>query len=646
MSRRRAQGDDSGQASTGQSHVGHWRLTRGAAVPGRRPHEPMHDIATFLSEHEPFRGLEPQTVGDVAARVEIEYFGAGQTVFDQGETPEERVRMVRVGSVDLLDEDRALDLLGPGELFGHPSMLAGAPTGLTVRAHEDTLCYRLPSELLVPLLTRPEGLRYVARSLLSRRPRRDGAAPAEVLDPSRRPIVAFMREALVRCRPDESVREVARRMVDDGASSAIVELDDGELGIVTDQDLRVRVVAGDVGRDAPIARAMTAPAFTAGASEMAADVMVDMINRGIRHVPVLSPRRQVLGVVCDIDLLAAETRTPFMVRRRIARASSTDELELVARDLRRTVIALHDAEIPPAQLCAIIAAFADALARRALQLLCDAEPDLPVLAWYATGSIGRREAFPSSDVDSAMAWHPEADPARLRALAQAVLELLERCGFARDPHAATAADTLFARSRDDWQRAIRRWLDQPEDPRLLVVVSMLADRHRVHETGTIADAFADLGQGQRHPLFMGQMRRLALMHRPPTGFLRDIVVEHSGEHRGRLDIKRGGFLPIVDLARYLAMANGVDATSTLDRLRAAADLGVLPVDDAGSLQEAFRLFLELRMDHQVEQLRHGRSPTDFIEPADLDPLTRRYLREAFRAIARTQRALPSHALRG
>jgi CBS domain-containing protein len=115
-------------------------------------------------------------------------------------------------------------------------------------------------------------------------------ADADGADPSRRPAAALISESVVLCEPAATVREVARRMAQQGASCALVQLGTGELGIVTDQDMRVRVVGGDIPLDAAIERAMTAPAFTVPAAQLGTEVMVEMINRGIRHVPVLSSR--------------------------------------------------------------------------------------------------------------------------------------------------------------------------------------------------------------------------------------------------------------------------------------------------------------------------------------------------------------------
>ena len=142
-----------------------------------------------------------------------------------------------------------------------------------------------------------------------------------------------------------------------------------------------------------------------------------------------------------------------------------------------------------------------------------------------------------------------------------------------------------------------------------------------------------------HPELLRMLARFALSFRPPTGFLRDFVVEHSGERRGQLDLKHGGLIPIVDLARWAGMTAGVASAPTPERLRAAAAAGTMADAEASTLAEAFGFIGSLRLDHQVEQLRRGEPPDDFIDPKTLNPLARSYLREAFRAVASVQASL-------
>jgi CBS domain-containing protein len=166
------------------------------------------------------------------------------------------------------------------------------------------------------------------------------------------------------------------------------------------------------------------------------------------------------------------------------------------------------------------------------------------------------------------------------------------------------------------------------------------------EAGTGVSVADTLWQARGRPDLLRLLARFALQFHPPTGFLRDFVVEHSGERRGQLDIKHGGMIPIVDLARWAGMAAGAASCSTVDRLRAAEAAGTLDSPDAHTLIEAFGFIFSLRLDHQVEQLRRGEAPDDFIDPKTLNPLARSYLREAFRAVASVQSGLAAELSMG
>jgi CBS domain-containing protein len=284
----------------------------------------------------------------------------------------------------------------------------------------------------------------------------------------------------------------------------------------------------------------------------------------------------------------------------------------------------------------------DTLARRLIEIALarQGEPGVK-FAWLALGSEARREMTPSSDVDSAMVWFGEDDqqPIRpwLHAVGREVVAGLERCGLRADAHGATAANLAFIRSLQSWQRAAQSWIADPTQEQALILVSVVVDSRPVWgvHTGTpVTDTFRSAARN-RHLLRL--LARFALSCRPPTGFFRGLVVEHTGAYRGRLDLKHGGMIPIVDLSRWAAMSAGVTSASTTERLRAAASAGTLPTADAQTLQDAFELIAELRLGHQVGQLRAGKPPDDHIDPATLSRLTRAHLKEAFRAVASIQK---------
>jgi CBS domain-containing protein len=601
------------------------------------------EVIHFLGRHLPFDELDAAQLERVAAAAELEAYGAGATIFPQGADPVEHLRVIRTGAVEILLDGRVLDLLGEGDLFGHASMLSGLPTGFEARAAEDTTCYRIRAEVAHEPLSRPSGLRFVARSLLELWTERPGAVAEELgVDTALRPVAALLRGDPVVCRPDTRVREAAAMMTAAHVTSAVVELGEDSLGILTDRDLRTRVLAEGLTGEEPVSVVMSAPAYTCPPDRLGSDVLLDMLDRGFRHFPVVSAKGRILGVVEEIDLVAAAAHSPFYLRRRIARAHTVEELGEAARELRPMVIAMHDAAVAASTVAAVYSVVVDALTRRMLELTLAEAGDLGAeFAWLALGSQARREAVPSSDIDSAIVWFdaPGDEPVRDRLLsvARSVVERLAACGLCADSHGASASDPRFVRSLDSWRSAVRNWLDDPTQDKALVLVSVLVDSRPVWgvHTGTpVADSFR---LAPSNPALLRLLARFALSHHPPTGFFRGLVVESTGEHRGRLDLKLGGVLPIVDLARWAGIAAGVTSASTGQRLRAAAAAGTLSEADVRTLEDAYALITGLRLDHQLQQLRTGEPPDDHVDPATLSRLTRSYLREAFRAVASIQK---------
>ena len=616
----------------------------------------MHDIAEFLGGRDPFSGLDEAALEALAAKTEVEFFPAGTTIVTQGALSQGRIRVIRRGSVELVDRGRAVDQLGEGEMFGHPSVLSGLPARLEARAKEDTLAYSLAADDVVPLLGRPSGIKYLTRSLLARTPPGgDGGLVSPSPEVAQQTAGALVRRPPVIVDADLSLRETARSMSTNDVSAVLVELGHGEHGIVTDSDLRSKVIGGKLTPEDPVNAAMTTPVFTVGRDQTGADVMLTMLEHDIRHVPVLSPRSEVLGVIVAIDLVAAETRSPFVLRRSIARAKSKNELRDIAARLNSTVVTLHRAQLSPVQVSELTSAVADALIARMIDLGIESEGPPPAeFCWMSLGSHGRREPVPSSDVDSGMAWRdaPEDDPLSpagralastrtgdyMRGLAAHVADCVRVIGWKLDPHGVTASGAFSASSIEDWRRAIEGWLSRPSDNRVLIATSILLDGRIVYGSKALDVKPLLFETGNRSQLERW-MLRLALAAKPPTGFRQNIVVEDSGEQKGTFDIKTGGLLPIVDLARYAALKAHVRATPTLERLRAAAEQGVLGATEARVLEEAFHLFSTLRLDHQAGQIERGQAPDSRLDPKQLDPLTRRYLRDAFREVAAVQRSL-------
>jgi CBS domain-containing protein len=535
----------------------------------------------------------------VVAETQIEFYLAGAVILSEDGGPVTFLRVVHSGGVDISHEDKLLDLLGPGDTFGHGAMLSGLPPGFEARAAEDTLCYRVPVAVARPLLERA----------------RSRELAVGVSEPGHQPVAKLIRAQTVRCQPGASVGEIARRMTEAGANSAIVDLPGGEFGILTDRDLRTRVVAAAVPASAAVQDVMSTPVFSVTPGRLGGEVLFELLERGIRHAPVVNERGELIGVVEAADLFAVQPRSWFGVRRAIARAKDTESLAAAARRLPEIVVDLHAANLRSLEVARVLSALVDALTIRVLELVAK-DWQLPAdgLVWVAVGSEARRELTPASIARGAVVCSEPPPPGWIGS----VNATLKRCGLVGEVIARTAA----------------QWTENHDDDELALTV--LIERRALW--GTPRDPLP-VAEGQVRERVLEALARRALAYSPPTGFDGDFVLELDGTRRDRLDIRRTAVIPIVELARWAGAAAGIVEGSTPDRLRAAAQEGVFTDADARTLTDAFELALELRIGHHMQQLAAGSSPDDSLEPAAMSALTRDYLRDVFRAVAGVQRGL-------
>jgi CBS domain-containing protein len=278
----------------------------------------------------------------------------------------------------------------------------------------------------------------------------------------------------------------------------------------------------------------------------------------------------------------------------------------------------------------------DAIVRRAVAL-APAPQSTRADTWLLQGSLARREPLPGSDVDTALCWY-DGDPTDHLAHASRVLRLVERAGQATCDRGANADNSLFNRSEDQWREAVAGWFSHEEDAGVLALASIVADSRPI-SGGQVSPLVEAVSAAASHEQFMNVLTRHTLSRRPPLGFVRDFVVHQSGEHRGQLDLKRGGLLPVSSLARWLALRTGNVSGSTPERLDRGADAGLITSDERDMLAGAYQVALTVLAEHQVRAIKAGEAPSGFLRPDQLDPLERRQLREAFRAIDGVQSAL-------
>jgi CBS domain-containing protein len=594
------------------------------------------DLASFLGEHTPFQAMTGDELAELAAGSETVDFPAGAVVADYATRVPDDVWMVCSGEVTLQAsaDGTTIDTVEHGGIFGYTPLLTGGGMEFVARTTAPSTLIRLPGSLVRAQFAKPAGLAFLASTAWNvSRADRPTIAPTT----DSRPVGELVGGDALVVDPDASVRDTVCRMTEHHVSYALIRLRDGGLGIFTDRDLRTRVVGAGVSIDAPITQVMSAPARRVTADLTAETVLMDMLEAGMKHMPVVTARGEVVGVLEDADLLAASARQSFSLRRSIGLSGDATELQKVGQRVTGVAADLFRNGTKASATSAILSVVIDSLVRRALELaLAESGGAIDGFAWLTLGSVARREAMPSSDVDSALSWRDDMSSAseRLRAIAVRTHEILDGCGLPSDRNGAVAYERVFSRSQSEWTAAAKGWLDDPLRGQGLMMSSLLIDGRVVWGDAslhTVPGAYRSMREQHSDAL---RLQRLdALAARVKTRSLRDVLSRRGGT----FDLKQHAITPIVNLARWGGLSADVGSAATPARLSAAAQVGAISDRDAETLCDVFSMLQRLRMAHQVTQIAAGHTPGDVITMSELSPLNRSLLNDGLREIAGVQR---------
>ncbi|HEY2260572.1 MAG TPA: putative nucleotidyltransferase substrate binding domain-containing protein [Solirubrobacteraceae bacterium] len=599
---------------------------------------------TFLARHPPFDGIDPEWLAKLVAGA-VEYRQApGAVVLVEDGPPTGGLWVILTGSMDLVHQGEVIQVLEPGECFGHPSLLTGMSPAFTVRARESASCLLFAPEAGRQILATEAGAAYVAQTM-RKRLTGTGQTVHGLLDIGTTPISAIMRPAIFG-EPQDRVRDAAQRLNEDGVSALLVRTGGDRLGIVTDAEIRAAVADGSVAPEAPLGAIARAPVPTVPVDQLAIEATVDMLATGTEHLVVVDGGR-VCGILSAGDLLGLDARSPIGLRHTILGAADEDTLVRAVSHLPRLFLALGRAGVPSRDLGRVLSLQHDAVVMKLIDfsLWTHGEAPLP-WAWLDLGSAARGEFTLASDQDNALAYgNPAADQAAevdayFARLGRDVNEGLARCGIGVDNNGVLAGNRRWRMSKADWLRTFSECLEQPDESHLIRATVGFDFRPTAGGLAVAAELAARMRAARDSPQFMRLMARSASGFPVALGFRGQLATGRDGAPAGRVELKHGAIIPLVNLVRYHALATGVTISNTIDRLEAVASAGGIAPDEAAALGEAYEVITRVRFGHHAAMIAAGQPADNLIDPGSLAPIAASDLREALQVVRRAQRRLP------
>ena len=628
----------------------------GPVIPNQRTLE-------FLQSVPPFDTLGTNELTQLISRMEMVYFPRGERIKSKGEGSFQHLYIIQKGSarISLVDdegEDLLVDVRGEGDYFGATSLLQDKPAMFDITAQQDLICLMLPAEDVRQLAGKyPVFKRYfsfsLARTIKAVRQTADFQRPQPIGQSaislevflSGKQVADIMHRDILTCAPNTSVQAAAKMMARRRVSSIVVT-GNGlyPLGIMTDNDLRTKVLAAGLSPEVAVAGIMTQPVHTVSPAADAFDALLTMSRNGVSLLVVVEGDHMV-GIISEHDLQMEAGSSPLQVIDEIRRTTSLDSLIGMRNKIDSVLEMMLRQGGPVKQLVALVTELNDRLTIRMLELVEEemegegfGPPPVPY-GWLSFGSEGRREQTLHTDQDNALFFAPGPDCNEAEGkqwflqFARRVVGYLVRSGLPECPGGIMASNPEWCQPEDVWLDKFLSWIRDPS-PEPLLMAAIFFDFRPIYAGTNFPYLLEDqlLKTIRKSGLFMRYMAKNALINRPPLSLLKRFVVEKSGEHKNMFDLKQRGLRPVVDAVRVLSLSQGIKTQNTLDRLAEINRIGILDNAFYADLREAYEFLIYLQISRHLDALAQGEEPDNFIEPASLNGLQRKMLKESFAVV--------------
>jgi len=615
----------------------------------------------FLQRFPPFNQMEHSHLGFLVEQCQLRFYASGESILKPVDGPVEHFYIVKQGRV--VGERQHLVKPGvettfeitSGECFPLAALLGERATRTEHLAGEDTFCLQLNKAAFIRLFSMSDVFRDFAlrgvSSLLDQINQQVRQRAVETLGTQyslNTPLGELAMRHPVVCAPDTPLREAVRLMHEQQVGSiVVVDPQRYPVGIFTLRDLRQVVAAADADLGAPIDRHMTAQPFYLSPQASAFDAAMAMTERHIAHVCLVDNQR-LCGVVSERDLFSLQRVDLVHLARTIRHAPRLDTLVSLRGEIGQLVERMLAHGASSTQITQIITLLNDHTVCRVIELALAerGDPGVP-FSWLCFGSEGRREQTLHTDQDNGILFEAcdsaeaESIRARLLPLAQYINQCLAQCGFTLCKGNVMAGNPELCLSRAEWTRRFAGFIREAS-PENLLGSSIYFDLRVVwgDEQGCEQLRQSLLEHVADNRIFQRMLADNALRQRPPVGRLRDFVLTRQGNDKAAtLDLKVQGLTPFVDGARLLALANGIGACNTLERLRQLVDKGVIEALDGAAYEEAYHFIQQTRMQQHQRQSRDNLPYSNRLDPDSLNHLDRRILRESLRQAQRLQSSL-------
>ena len=468
------------------------------------------------------------------------------------------------------------------------------------------------------------------------------------------PIASLGRDVLI-CGMDTSVEQLSRLMTTRNVTAALVASENkAVIGIVTDHDLRARVLAENTPTSAHIHTIMSAPLTKIPEHALIYEALMRMEEKGVRHLAVEDRDGQIINVIDNKSLIQFQRYGPIVLSREISRAKTPEEVSRFSQRTPPLVKTLMDSSARPRHVTNMLASICDTVTGRLVQLaIKELGPPPVAFAFIAMGSQGRQEQTLLTDQDNGIIFAPPAgpDPDQVNdyflKLGARVCHGLNLAGYPYCHGQVMASNSRWCRSLPDWISGFDEWIHKSE-PQEIIDLSIFFDFRTVYGDASLTHELRRVIHAALtdEPAFFHHFAQNALVFKPPFRLLGNIYLSGGAtEHAGEINLK-DAMMPMVSFARLYALRHQINQTHTLERIETLSDRNIIIPSSRDEIIAAYDFLMQLRLQNQIAAIQAGREPQNTIHPNKLGYIQQELLKQAFAQIAAVQKKVSYDFLGG
>lgn len=593
-------------------------------------------VEDFLNTSAPFDVLDKEQKLELVKHTELIYLTADNVGdLQKGKSS---LFLIQNGQFSVQDSDAPLRHLSEGDYFGYTNIMEKRNFSLSISVDSPGLVYCFEASAVTPLFELP-AIRNFFDGL------RNNALQNHAISDSNSMWLYKGLEDVINKSPvsvdvETSITAAAQLMTTQKVSSLLVTREDKLIGIITDRDLRSRVVAASLDIHLPVSHIMTPNPAQIMGNRTLFDALALMTERNIHHLPVIDQQTLVpLGMVTASDIIRHQRGNVLFIIGELSKAENLYELTRLSWQLPHYFSA-HAKKAGDYDIAGkILSQATDIMTRKLIGFFQQANGKAPMMfAWLVYGSQAREDQTMGSDQDNGLllAERPSKTQAEYFAkMADYVCNGLAKCGIKLCNGNIMASNPKLRLSLEEAIEEAKRWVKAPTKDAIMHFNIFLDVRCAAGDISL----FKQL-QRQRAPLMKQNMFLAALTRNSneisvPLSMFQKFIYEKGRKEKDVIDLKTRAVALINNIARIYALADGVTLPNTLARLDALSENSQLSKRDATNLRDIWLFLNRLRWRHQLE----NKVTDNRVSVSSLSSIEKHQLKAAFKAIERTNQAM-------